>query len=149
MTRPERPSRGRPNCPVLTTSVGALAGANDSRFNMLRALKKLLRNSSLAFSPSQREFGRRKFFPKERSSWVNPGPEKILRQWQPGPCDAGGTVVEPGKLAAMFGKTPFCQSCFDGFAIFPPVYTIGMSGQVPSPFRSWFVSQLPISAVKG
>src|SRR5215831_11160865 len=136
MTRPERPSSGRPNCPELTISVGAVAGARDSRFKMLSALKKLLRNSNLAFSPRTRELGRLKFFPKDKSSWVNPGPLKMLRQRQPGPCDAGGTVVEPGKLAAIFGKTPFCQSCLDGFAIFPPAYVIGMSGQVPSPLRS-------------
>src|SRR6516162_8380053 len=120
MTRPERPSSGRPNCPELTTSVGAVAGARDSRFRMLRALKKLLRNSSLAFSPRKGEFGRLKFFPKEESSCVNPGPTKMLRHRQPGPCEAGGTVVEPGKLLAMLGNTPFCQSCFHGFAILPP-----------------------------
>src|SRR6267154_4028979 len=117
ITRPENQYRGWPNCPALRMSVGDVAGANDSRFKMLKALKKLLRNSSLAFSPSTRELGIRKFFPKDRSSWVNPGPSKILRQWQPGPCDAGGMVVEPGKLAAMLGKIPFCQSCFDGCVI--------------------------------
>src|SRR6266436_7462094 len=122
MTRPERPSRGRPNCPALTMSVGELAGANDSRFSMFRALKKLLRNSSLAFSPSTREFGSRKFFPKDKSSWVNPGPVKILRQRQPGPKVPGGIGFAAfGKLAAILGKTPFCQFCLDGCAILPPV----------------------------
>src|SRR2546422_173385 len=72
MTRPDKPSNGRPNCPVLTTSVGAVAGARVSRFRMLNALKKLLRNSSLAFSPSTREFGRRKFLPKDKSSCESP-----------------------------------------------------------------------------
>jgi len=76
MTRPDKPSKGRPNWPVFVMSVGEVAGAKLSRFRMLNALKKLLRNSSLAFSPSQREFGNKKFFPKDKSSWVNPGPRK-------------------------------------------------------------------------
>src|SRR5260370_23846185 len=127
MTRPERPSNGLPNCPALGMSVGDVAGANDSRFKILKALKKLLRNSSLAFSPSTREFGIRKFFPKDRSSWVNPGPSKILRQWQPGPCDAGGMVVERGKLAAMLGKIPVYPSCFAGCAGLRAALIIGLS----------------------
>src|SRR6202007_1794851 len=117
MTRPERPSNGRPNCPVLGMSVGEVAGANVSRFNMLKALKKLLRNSSLAPSPSTRVFGRLKSLPKDTSSWVNPGPSKMLRQRHPGPNVPGGTgFAALGKLAAGFGNTPFCQSCFDGLA---------------------------------
>src|SRR5215472_6333326 len=118
MTRPERPSKGRPNWLVFVMSVGEVAGAKLWKFRMLNALKKLLRNSSLAFSPRAREFGRLKFFPKERSTWVNPGPSKMLRQRQPGPKVPGGTgFAALGKLAAGFGNTPFCQSCFEGLAI--------------------------------
>jgi len=59
----------------------------------------------------------------ERSSCVNPGPSKILRPAAPpGLWYRGGRGFAAfGKLAAGFGNTPFCQSCFEGLAIFPPV----------------------------
>src|ERR1700686_4552209 len=106
MTRPESPSVGLPNWPVLVISVGAVAGARDSRLRILKALKKLARSSRPAFSPKMREAGNLKFLPKDKSMAVEPGPVKMLRQRQPGPKVPGGTgFAAPGKLAAGLGNT--------------------------------------------
>src|ERR1700676_4260662 len=104
-------------------SVGEVAGAKDSKFRMLRALKKLDRSSNFAASPMKRARGKLKFLPKDTSKDVYPGPAKMFRQAQPVP------LVVVSNSAAGFGKMPFIHCCLDGLAIAPPEYLKGMSGQ--------------------
>ena len=108
MTRPAKPSDGRPKFAVFAISVGWVAGMNGVKFRMLKTLKKLARIASLEPSPRNATLGIAKSLPTVRSTDVYPGPLKILRQRQPGPrsyvefgCRIRENSIKPLLLAGI------------------------------------------------
>src|ERR1700733_8845691 len=108
MTRPARPSDGRPKFAVLMMSVCAVAGINGVRLRMLNALKKLARIASFDPSPRKPTLGSVKSLPAVRSTDVYPGPLKMFRHRHPGP-----RVVISNSVAGL-GNTPLIHCCLLG-----------------------------------
>src|SRR5665213_683768 len=123
MTRPAKPSEGRPKLPVFMMSVGAVAGRSGVKFKVLKTLNMLARMASIEPVPKNLISGNTKSLPRVTSTEVYPGPVNIFRQRQPGP-----SVVVSNSVFGL-GKIPLTHCFLVGLVIAPPLYANGISGQ--------------------